>query len=122
VSASDRERWDAKYAEKPAADALSPDDWLIEQVAGLPPGRALELACGLGHNAIWLALRSWRVDAVDISATGLVRAGELARQCCAHVNWITASTSMNSPPNPPRTIWSSSSGSLIATVCRKSSR
>jgi SAM-dependent methyltransferase len=90
MSASDRERWDAKYADKPAPDQLSPDDWLIEQASGLPPGRALELACGLGHNAVWLASRSWRVDAVDISTTGLARAEELALRCGARVNWISA--------------------------------
>ena len=87
---SDRERWDAKYADKPAPDRLNPDDWLIEQAAGLQPGRALELACGLGHNAIWLALHGWNVDAVDISATGLSRAEDLARHRGAQVNWIAA--------------------------------
>jgi 2-polyprenyl-3-methyl-5-hydroxy-6-metoxy-1,4-benzoquinol methylase len=90
MSVSDRERWDSKYADKPVPDRLSPDDWLIEQAAGLPAGRALELACGLGHNAIWLALHGWKVDAVDISATGLSRAEELAQRCDARVNWISA--------------------------------
>src|SRR5690242_6587484 len=55
VSCSDRDRWDAKYAAKPVPERLAPDAWLIEQVGRLRPGRALELACGLGHNAIWLA-------------------------------------------------------------------
>jgi tellurite methyltransferase len=90
MSISDREGWEAKYSGKPAPDRLSPDDWLIEQVAGLQPGRALELACGLGHNAIWLARHGWKVDAVDISATGLSRAVELAQRCGTHVNWIVA--------------------------------
>ena len=90
MAASDRERWDAKYADKPVPDQFSPDEWLIEQVAGLPPGRALELACGLGHNAIWLALDGWQVDAVDISPTGLARAEDLAARHGARVNWIAA--------------------------------
>ena len=90
MSVSDRERWDAKYADKPVPDRLSPDDWLIEQVAGLPPGRTLELACGLGHNAIWLAQHGWHVDAVDISPSGLARANELAIRNDARVNWIAA--------------------------------
>src|SRR5437660_9248378 len=88
MSASDRKRWDAKYADKPAPDRLSPDDWLIEQVSDLPTGRALELACGLGHNAVWLAMHGWQVDAVDISPTGLARADELASRFGARMNWI----------------------------------
>jgi SAM-dependent methyltransferase len=90
MSASDRDRWNAKYAEKPMPDRLSPDDWLMEQVADLQPGRALELACGLGHNAIRLATVGWQVDAVDISPAGLALADALARKHDARVNWIAA--------------------------------
>src|SRR5262249_331518 len=90
MAASDRERWDAKYADKPAPARLSPDEWLIEQAAGWLPGRALELACGVGHNALWLALHGWQVDAVDISTMGLARAAELACSCGARGNWISA--------------------------------
>ena len=90
MSIADRERWDAKYAAKLAPEQLSPDDWLIEQVTDLKRGRALELACGLGHNAIWLAQQGWQVDAVDVSALGLAHAEEFARQCGTRVNWIAA--------------------------------
>lgn len=52
--------------------------------------RALDIACGLGHNAIWLAQQGWQADAVDVSTTGL----ELARQSAdankVHVSWIEA--------------------------------
>jgi SAM-dependent methyltransferase len=48
------------------------------------------LACGSGHNAIWLALQGWQVDAVDISPVGLTQAEELARTCGVGVNWIAA--------------------------------
>ncbi len=88
MSTSDRLRWDEKYATKPVSDKLSPDAWLIEQATGLPPGRALELACGPGHNAIWLAQQGWIVDAVDISPLGLASAEKLAQGCAARVNWI----------------------------------
>src|SRR5258708_33029292 len=90
MSASDRKRWDEKYQAKPVPDSLVPDAWLIEQTSNLQPGRALELACGLGHNAIWLAQQGWTVDAVDVSPVGLANAEKLAHNVAAHVNWIAA--------------------------------
>jgi SAM-dependent methyltransferase len=90
MSTTDRQRWDEKYGAKPVPDGITPDAWLIEQVSGLEPGRALELACGLGHNAIWLAQQGWQVDAVDISAVGLAHAEKLAQACSANVHWIAA--------------------------------
>jgi SAM-dependent methyltransferase len=90
MSLEDRLRWDAKYAAKAVLDRLAPDDWLIEEASALRPGRALELACGLGQNAIWLAQQGWRVDAVDVSRIGLERAGRLADSHGARVQWIAA--------------------------------
>lgn len=89
MSAADRERWDAKYANRQALGA-QPDDWLRQSLVQVPPGRALELGCGLGHNAIWLAEQGWQVDAVDISPVGLARAAELAHSRQAVVQWIAA--------------------------------
>lgn len=90
MSLADRNRWDSKYAAKSVSARLTPDPWLIEQVTGLEPGRALELACGLGHNAIWLAQQGWQVDAVDISPAGLQLAADLAARHRAAVEWIAA--------------------------------
>ena len=87
---TDREKWDAKYASCPPPRMLVPDDWLIDQVAELAPGRVLELACGLGRNAVWLAQQGWQVDAVDVSPIGLAIAVQLARRANTHVNWIAA--------------------------------
>jgi SAM-dependent methyltransferase len=47
---------------------------LAEAVESLPPGRALDLGCGEGADALWLADRGWRVVAVDVSHTALQRA------------------------------------------------
>lgn len=90
MSADDRRRWDAKYAERSVPERLAPDDWLVENVLSLEPGRALDLACGLGHNATWLARHAWAVDAVDISPTGLQLAAGLAARHKVAVNWIAA--------------------------------
>lgn len=91
MSLADRKRWDGKYAGQSPPERLLPDDWLVDNVAGLSPGRALELACGLGHNAVWLAQHGWTVDAVDISPAGL----RLAQQVASWfgglpVRWIAA--------------------------------
>src|SRR5262245_51844076 len=88
MSLEDRQRWDVKYAAKSAAAQLAPDDWLMEQVASLPRGRALELACGTGRNAVWLARQGWTVDAVDISPVGLRVAAGLAERNRVDVRWF----------------------------------
>jgi tellurite methyltransferase len=90
MSNADRERWDAKYAAKPVSEQIDPDDWLTQAASGLKPGGALELACGAGHNSVWLASRGWQVDAVDISPVGLAQAQAIARTCGVDVNWIAA--------------------------------
>jgi 2-polyprenyl-3-methyl-5-hydroxy-6-metoxy-1,4-benzoquinol methylase len=90
MSDADRDRWNAKYAAAGRPMQLVPDSWLVEQTGDLIPGRALELACGLGHNAIWLARQGWLVDAVDVSSVGLDRAKELASVAGVEVNWIAA--------------------------------
>lgn len=51
---------------------------LVDMVEHSPPGRALDLGCGEGGDAVWLAMRGWRVTAVDVSATVLDRVRQLA--------------------------------------------
>lgn len=53
---------------------------LAEVAADLPPGRALDLGCGEGADALWLAERGWQVVAVDVSDTALHRAAEAASE------------------------------------------
>lgn len=74
-SMSDRDRWNAKFiaGEGQLAEA---DPFLAEACAGLPPGRALDLAGGAGRHSLWLARRGWTVTLADVSDEGL----ELARQ------------------------------------------
>ena len=97
MSAEDRERWNIKYADGALLRERAPDSWLLEQIADLPPGRALELACGLGHNSIALAQRGWQVDAIDVSEVGLNIAAELASAANVAVNWILADLDHFSP-------------------------
>ena len=91
MTATDRDRWNAKYAATGDARWNPPDDWLLKHAQQQPIGNAMDLACGLGHNAIWLAQQGWQVEAVDISAVGLALAAKLAMNVGASdVTWIAA--------------------------------
>ncbi|WP_405823925.1 class I SAM-dependent methyltransferase [Streptomyces sp. NBC_00838] len=70
--------WDGVYAARPAATDPRPNARLTETVTDLPPGDALDLGCGQGGDALWLARRGWRVTAVDVSAVAVGRLADLA--------------------------------------------
>lgn len=57
-----------------------PNRFVAEECADLVPGRALDLACGEGRNALWLAEAGWTVTAVDFSAVAIGRARGVAEQ------------------------------------------
>ena len=57
---------------------VEPNRFLVAEVADLPPGRALDVACGAGRNAVWLAERGWTVTGVDFSDVALENARRLA--------------------------------------------
>jgi SAM-dependent methyltransferase len=69
-----REDWDRRYAEVENLWSAKPNRFLVAEVEGLTPGRALDLACGEGQNAIWLAGLGWHVDAVDYSPVAIAKA------------------------------------------------
>jgi SAM-dependent methyltransferase len=56
--------------------------------AGAAPGTAMDLACGGGREAVWLAMHGWRVDAVDVLPDALERASGLAKRCGVAINTI----------------------------------
>lgn len=64
-------KWNARYAAGGDAPAAPPLPLLAAAVERVQPGRALDLACGSGRHALWLAARGWRVTAVDGAATAL---------------------------------------------------
>lgn len=68
------EFWDARYAEHDHLWSGEPNTVLVEETTGADPGAALDLGCGEGADAIWLARRGWRVTATDISGVALERA------------------------------------------------
>jgi SAM-dependent methyltransferase len=81
VAADPRRFWDARYSEAAFAYGEQPNDFLREQAAPLPAGRALCLAEGEGRNAVHLAQLGHAVLAQDFSAVGLAKARQLASRC-----------------------------------------
>lgn len=69
-----REAWEEHYSAKPRVWSGRVNTHLAEIAAQLPAGHALDLGCGEGGDAIWLAEHGWTVVAADISATALERA------------------------------------------------
>ncbi|MEV8022820.1 class I SAM-dependent methyltransferase [Streptomyces sp. NPDC086554] len=71
--------WDKVYAEQAAPADPQPNARLVETATALPPGDALDLGCGGGGDALWLASKGWRVTALDVSAVAVTRLARLAR-------------------------------------------
>ncbi|HXO25253.1 MAG TPA: class I SAM-dependent methyltransferase, partial [Streptosporangiaceae bacterium] len=67
----DRQQWDERYSAAGFVWATGPNQFVAVELAGLPAGRAIDLAAGEGRNTVWLAERGWRVTAVDFSRVGL---------------------------------------------------
>jgi SAM-dependent methyltransferase len=66
--------WEEHYGERDRIWSGRVNVQFADVVADLPPGRALDLGCGEGADAVWLAEQGWEVVAVDISETALGRA------------------------------------------------
>jgi SAM-dependent methyltransferase len=81
--------WDTRYSERDGARwSGRPNGRLIAEVAALTPGRALDVGCGEGADAIWLARNGWTVTAIDVSDVALIRAREAAGLAGAAVDWV----------------------------------
>jgi SAM-dependent methyltransferase len=85
---------DARHAETTG----QPNRLLVAEVGERAPGRALDLACGAGRNAVWLAERGWEVTAVDFSPVALAEAAKLASTRGVGVRWIEADVRDWEPP------------------------
>jgi len=94
-----REDWNARYAQKELVWSAEPNRLFAAEVGGLQPGRALDLACGEGRNAVWLAERGWRVTGVDFSDVALGKAAELAASRGVDVEWVVADV-LDHEPEP----------------------
>jgi 2-polyprenyl-3-methyl-5-hydroxy-6-metoxy-1,4-benzoquinol methylase len=85
------EFWNERYQSSARIWSGNPNPQLVAEVSGLAPGRALDVGCGEGADAIWLARQGWDVVATDISSVAIERATLHAREtdpaAAARVEW-----------------------------------
>ena len=93
-----RDYWDRRYARSEFVWSAEPNRFVVAELTELAPGRALDLACGEGRNAVWLAERGWSVTAVDFSEVGLAKAERLAAGRGVEVEWVAADLLEYEPP------------------------
>ncbi|MDF2825048.1 MAG: class SAM-dependent methyltransferase [Mycobacterium sp.] len=86
-TASAQEMWNSMYRESPRRWTGAANVLFAEVVSSLTPGRALDLGCGEGGDAKWLAAGGWQVTAVDISDEALRRAAEDAGESAARITF-----------------------------------
>jgi SAM-dependent methyltransferase len=84
------EDWDRRYEETELLWTPRPNRFLVEEVSGLQAGTALDLACGEGRHAVWLAERGWQATGVDWSAVAIEKGRRLAEARGVAVEWVTA--------------------------------
>lgn len=80
--------WDERYGDDQMWSGHA-NEQLVVEVSDLEPGTALDVGCGEGADAIWLAERGWRVTGIDVSSTALGRAARAAEVAGAEVDWRT---------------------------------
>lgn len=99
----DKDFWDERYRSAQRIWSGDPNPQLVAEVAGRPPGRALDVGCGEGADAIWLARQGWAVVGTDISSVALERAAQHARDtdpaASARIQWRQADL-LTRPPEP----------------------
>lgn len=84
--------WDTRYTDRPMVWGEAPNRYVTEHATSLPRGRALDLACGAGRNAVWLATRGWEVTGADYSAVALHTAAQVGasapKAVTARLSWV----------------------------------
>lgn len=81
--------WDARYADDQLWSG-HPNQTLVQEVSELTPGRALDVGCGEGADAVWLAQQGWDVTALDVAASALARGHAQAENVGVTITWLHA--------------------------------
>ncbi|MFJ2031163.1 methyltransferase domain-containing protein [Streptosporangium sp. NPDC087985] len=97
--------WEQRYRSRTAIWSGRPNPQLVAETTDLPPGTALDVGCGEGADALWLASRGWRVTAVDFSTTALRRGAEqadaLGADVAGRISWVHADLTAWTPDGGP---------------------
>ncbi|MHB8262558.1 MAG: class I SAM-dependent methyltransferase [Acidimicrobiales bacterium] len=94
----EKSEWDQRYSSNDLVWGWEPNQLLVQEVADLTPGRSLDMACGEGRNAIWLATQGWQSTGVDFSPEGLKKGKQMAAERRLSVEWIEADLREWQPP------------------------
>lgn len=98
----DEELWEERYRAHTSVWSGRPNPQLVTEASELPAGRALDVGCGEGADALWLASGGWQVMAVDFATTALRRGAEhaeaLGAETAARVDWVHTNLTAWEPP------------------------
>ncbi len=92
-----RRDWDRRYEAPGLIWSGEPNRFLRAEVEGMAPGRALDMGCGEGRNAVWLAGRGWSVTAYDFSTVALAKGRRLAGASGVEVDWVLGDVTTYEP-------------------------
>jgi SAM-dependent methyltransferase len=93
-----KDSWNKRYTETGFLWGVKPNRFLVSECEDMAPGRALDLACGEGRNAVWLASKGWQVTGVDFADTALSKAAQLAQAQEVNLEWVLADLTDYEPP------------------------
>ncbi|MEU9189668.1 methyltransferase domain-containing protein [Streptomyces sp. NPDC048484] len=94
-----RAEWDNRYTDRQQLWSGQPNGALVAEAAGLTTGRVLDVGCGEGADAVWLARGGWDVTALEVSGVAMERAAGHARDAGVTVHWVHAA--LTEAPLPP---------------------
>lgn len=93
-----RSLWNERYRSEPSRYGDEANQFVLEVIGPLAAGRALDVACGQGRNAVWLAWRGHRVTAIDLSDVAIAHARRLAAARGVDVDFSVADFLAWDPP------------------------
>lgn len=131
-----QQAWQERYSQAGRVWSGRANHWLPECAGPLHPGSALDLACGEGADAVWLAERGWHVTAVDFAPAALTRGAGAAAERGVDIEWVEADVTSWRPQrrydlvtmhflHPPdlalrdaavRTAWQATRGTLLVVA------
>ncbi len=107
--------WDRRYTDREQLWSGRPNGALVTEVADLAPGRVLDVGCGEGADAVWLAQLGWAVTALEVSGVALQRAAGHARDAGVLIDFVHAGLAEASLPSASFDLVSAQYPALLRT-------